>query len=51
MLEVSESCALFQDAAALGALCREDARRPLLKEFRAGLRLEFRDEVASVDLA
>lgn len=51
MLEMAKSRALLQDAAALGACCREDTGRPLLKEFRAGLRLEFRDKVASVDLA
>ena len=51
MVEMAESCAMFQDTAALGALRREDTGRPLLKEFRAGLRLEFRDKVASVDLA
>lgn len=42
---------MLRGAAGLGALCREGAGRPLLKEFRAGLRLEFRDKVASVDLA
>lgn len=42
---------MFRDAAALGALRGEDTRRPLLQECRAGLRLEFRDKVASVDLA
>lgn len=51
MLEMAESCAVFQHATALGALCRKGTRRPLLKEFRTGLRLEFRDQVASVDLA
>lgn len=35
----------------LGALYREDARRLVLKVFRAALRLEFKDKVASVDLA
>lgn len=42
---------MCRDAAALVALWGEDTRRPSLREFRAGLRPVFRDEVASVDLA
>lgn len=51
MLELAESPALSHHASALGALYREDARRLLLKVVRAALRLEFKDKVASVDLA
>lgn len=50
LVGASELCRV-SDAAALGALRGEDTRRPSLREFRAGLRLAFRDKVASVDLA